>query len=91
MLVSGGAKVEDKLGVLRNLGGKADSVLVGGKMAEELRDGEQLPFPVELPSDVVAASDIDSTDTEVIPYDRVPPGSHGFDVGPETRPASPPE
>ena len=56
-----------------------------GKMAEELRDGEQLPFPVELPSDVVAASDIDSTDTEVIPYDRVPPGSHGFDVGPETR------
>ena len=85
VLVSGGAKVEDKLGVLRNLGGKADSVLVGGKMAEELRDGEQLPFPVELPSDVVAASDIDSTDTEVIPYDRVPPGSHGFDVGPETR------
>ena len=85
VLVSGGAKVEDKLGVLRNLGGKADSVLVGGKMAEELRDGEQLPFPVELPSDVVAASDIDSTDTEVVPYDRVPPGSHGFDVGPETR------
>ncbi len=85
VLVSGGAKVEDKLGVLRNLGGKADSVLVGGKMAEELRDGDQLPFPVELPSDVVAASDIDSTDTEVIPYDRVPPGSHGFDVGPETR------
>jgi phosphoglycerate kinase len=85
VLVSGGAKVEDKLGVLRNLGGKADSVLVGGKMAEELRDGQQLPFPVELPSDVVAASDIDSTDTEVIPYDRVPPGSHGFDIGPETR------
>ena len=85
VLVSGGAKVEDKLGVLRNLGGKADSVLVGGKMAEELRDGDQLPFPVELPSDVVAASDIDSTDTEVIPYERVPPGSHGFDVGPETR------
>jgi phosphoglycerate kinase len=85
VLVSGGAKVEDKLGVLRNLGGKADSVLVGGKMAEELRDGERLPFPVELPSDVVAASDIDSTDTEVIPYDGVPPGSHGFDVGPETR------
>ena len=85
VLVSGGAKVADKLGVLRNLGGKADAVLVGGKMAEELRNGEQLPFPVELPSDVVAASGIDSSDTEVIPYDRVPPGSHGFDVGPETR------
>ena len=85
VLVSGGAKVEDKLGVLRNLGGKADAVLVGGKMAEELREGAQLPFPVELPTDVVAATDIDSTDTEVTPYDRLPPGSHGFDIGPETR------
>ncbi|HEV8686398.1 MAG TPA: phosphoglycerate kinase, partial [Gaiellaceae bacterium] len=33
VLISGGAKVEDKLGVLRNLGGKADEVLIGGKMA----------------------------------------------------------
>jgi len=85
VLVSGGAKVKDKLGVLRNLGGKADSVLVGGKMAEELRDGDQLPFPVELPSDVVAASSMESTDTELVPYDQVPPGSFGFDIGPETR------
>ena len=44
VLVSGGAKVEDKLGVLRNLGGQADTVLVGGKMAEELRDGSPLGF-----------------------------------------------
>ena len=85
VLVSGGAKVKDKLGVLRNLGGRADAVLVGGKMAEELRGGDQLPFAVELPSDVVAAADIDSTDTEIVPYDQLPPGSHGFDVGPETR------
>ena len=85
VLVSGGAKVKDKLGVLRNLGGKADSVLVGGKMAEELRDGDRLPFPVDLPRDVVAASSIDSTDTELVPYDQVPPGSFGFDIGPATR------
>jgi phosphoglycerate kinase len=85
VLVSGGAKVEDKLGVLRNLGGKADAVLVGGKMAEELREGDQLPFPVELPNDVVAAPDIDSSDTELVPYDQVPPGSYGFDIGPATR------
>jgi phosphoglycerate kinase len=87
VLVSGGAKVEDKLGVLRNLGGRADSVLVGGKMAEELREGDALPFPVELPGDVVAAESMDSTETRVVSYDAVPRGWHGFDIGPETRAA----
>src|SRR6266480_1058205 len=47
VLISGGSKVEDKLGVLRNLGGRADTVLIGGKMAEELRDGSPLDFEVE--------------------------------------------
>ena len=56
VLIAGGAKVEDKLGVLEHLGGRADTVLVGGKMAEELRDGNPLTFPVELPADVVAAA-----------------------------------
>src|SRR5690349_3650906 len=37
VLVSGGAKVDDKLGVLQHLGGRANTVLIGGKMAEELR------------------------------------------------------
>jgi phosphoglycerate kinase len=86
VLVSGGAKVEDKLGVLRNLGGKADTVLVGGKMAEELRDASPLPFPVELPSDVVAASAFEEhAETEVVPYDGLPEGWLGLDIGPETR------
>jgi len=44
VLVSGGAKVEDKLGVLRNLGGRADIVVVGGKMAEELRTENPLDY-----------------------------------------------
>ena len=86
VLVSGGAKVEDKLGVLRNLGGRADTVLVGGKMAEELREGSPLGFPVELPVDVVAASEFaEGAEAKVVPYDELPDGWLGLDIGPETR------
>src|SRR5207248_6508011 len=56
VLISGGAKVDDKLGVLQNLGGKADTVLIGGKMAEQVRDENPLDFEVVLPVDVVAAA-----------------------------------
>ena len=86
VLVAGGAKVEDKLGVLRNLGGRADTVIVGGKMAEELRDGATLPFPVELPSDVVAAASFDAdAESRVTPYDDLPDGWLGLDIGPDSR------
>jgi phosphoglycerate kinase len=86
VLVSGGAKVDDKLGVLRNLGGKADEVLIGGKMAEQVRDENPLPFDVVLPRDVVAASEFDAdAETRVVPYDELPDGWLGLDVGPETR------
>jgi phosphoglycerate kinase len=86
VLVSGGAKVEDKLGVLRNLGGRADAVLIGGKMAEELRESSPLDFPVELPSDVIAAAAFEpNAEARVVPYDELPAGWLGLDVGPETR------
>ncbi|MDQ3821953.1 MAG: phosphoglycerate kinase [Actinomycetota bacterium] len=86
VLVSGGAKVDDKLGVLRNLGGKAETVLIGGKMAEELRAGSPLPFPVVLPVDVVAADEFaENAAAEVTPWDQVPEGRLGLDIGPETR------
>ncbi len=88
VLVSGGAKVDDKLGVLRNLGGKADTVLVGGKMAEELRDDNPLGFEVELPRDVVAADELaEDAETQVVPYNALPDGWLGLDIGPETREA----
>jgi len=86
LLVTGGAKVEDKLGVLKNLGGRADEVLVGGKMAEELRDENPLPFPVVLPTDVVAASAFaDDAETQVVPFDALPEGWLGLDIGPDSR------
>ena len=86
VLVAGGAKVEDKLGVLEHLGGRADTVIVGGKMAEELRDGPTLPFPVELPVDVVAASAFEAdAESRVAPYDDLPVGWLGLDIGPDSR------
>jgi phosphoglycerate kinase len=86
VLISGGAKVEDKLGVLQNLGGKADHVLIGGKMAEEVRHENRLDFEVILPRDVVAASAFEpDAETRVVPYDQLPEGWLGLDIGPETR------
>jgi phosphoglycerate kinase len=86
VLIAGGAKVDDKLGVLQHLGGRADTVIVGGKMAEQLREANPLPFEVVLPTDVVAADAFDAdADSKVAPYDDVPEGWLGLDVGPESR------
>ena len=85
-LISGGAKVEDKLGVLEHLGGRADTVLIGGKMAEQLREHNPLEFLVALPIDVVAASAFEEdAESKVTPYDDVPDGWLGLDIGPQTR------
>jgi phosphoglycerate kinase len=86
VLVAGGAKVEDKLGVLQHLGGRADTVLVGGKMAEELREENPLDFPVVLPDDVVAAASFDErAEHRVAPFDVLPDGWLGLDIGPESQ------
>jgi len=85
VLISGGAKVDDKLAVLEHLGGRADRVLIGGKMAEEMREHNPLSYPVELPTDVIAASAF-AEDAEARPasVDAVPDGWLGLDIGPET-------
>ena len=86
VLVAGGAKVDDKIGVLVNLGSRADDVLVGGKMAEELRGDNPLPYRAMLPSDVVAAAAFEpAAEARVTPYDAVPEGWLGLDIGPATR------
>jgi phosphoglycerate kinase len=86
VLVAGGAKVDDKIGVLENLGQRADSVLVGGKMAEQLRDENPLPYDAQLPTDVVAAAAFEAdAESRIAPYDELPQGWLGLDIGPATR------
>lgn len=88
VLISGGAKVEDKLGVLEHLGGRADHVLIGGKMAEQVRVENPLTFEVQVPTDVVAAAEFaEDAESKVVPYDDLPNGWLGLDIGPETREA----
>ena len=86
VIVSGGAKVEDKVGVLQNLGSRADEVLIGGKMAEEIASQSPLRgVNVVLPSDVVAADRFAAdASTEVVAADAVPAGWLGLDIGPKT-------
>jgi phosphoglycerate kinase len=61
-------------------------VLIGGKMAEEIREQNPLDFEVVLPVDVVAAAAFDANaEAKVVPYDEVPEGWLGLDIGPETR------
>jgi phosphoglycerate kinase len=87
VLISGGAKVEDKLGVLRNLGGLADEVLIGGKMAAELASQSPLTgTSVTLPVDVVAADRFDpEAKTQIVSADEIPEDWFALDIGPETR------
>jgi phosphoglycerate kinase len=86
VIVSGGAKVDDKVGVLQNLGGRADEVLIGGKMAQDVQANNPFTFDAVLPIDVVAASSFTAdADTRVTSPDVLPDGWLGLDIGPRTR------
>jgi phosphoglycerate kinase len=83
----GGAKVEGKLDLLARLGARADALLVGGRLAAELRArAEPLSFDPILPVDVVAAPHLAAdAEARVFPAAEVPDGWVEVDVGPRTR------
>ena len=86
LAIVGGLKVEDKIGVLENLAEYVDTMLIGGKMAEQIRIDNPIEVPVQLPSDVVAASEFaEDAETRVVAWDAVPEGWLGLDIGPATQ------
>jgi phosphoglycerate kinase len=89
VIVSGGAKVEDKVAVLTNLGSRADRVLIGGKMAAELAGPVRLEgIELMLPTDAIAADAFaPDAETQLVRADDVPEGWFALDIGPETREA----
>ena len=88
VLVAGGAKVDDKLAVLEHLGGRADTVVVGGKMAAELASRSPLEgVHVVLPVDVVAADAFDAdASAEIVRATMLcRTAGSALDIGPESR------
>jgi phosphoglycerate kinase len=85
--IVGGAKVEDKVGVLRSLAERADAMLVGGKMAEDIRGADEYSdLEAELPTDVVVAAAFEEdAESRVTGSDEIPDGWLGLDIGPETQ------
>lgn len=108
VVVLGGSKVSDKLGVIEALAQKADHLLIGGGMCytflaaqgynvqnsllqEEMIDTckellEKFSDKLVLPSDLLAASEFDSTTAEikVVGLDGIPEGWLSTDIGPST-------
>lgn len=107
----GGKKVGDKIGVIRNLLNKCDTLLIGGGMSYTffkamgydignsildkdsielakslLSEAESKGVKMLLPIDCVVAKEF-KNDTEfmTVPFDHIPDGYEGVDIGEKTR------
>jgi phosphoglycerate kinase len=86
VVIVGGLKVEDKIGVLKKLGERADELLIGGKMAEQVHESNPVDRPLELPDDTVAADHFAAdAESKVCDYFDIPEGWERLDIGPSTR------
>jgi phosphoglycerate kinase len=93
VVVLGGAKVTDKLGVIASLITKADRILIGGAMAFPflavaagyLAQAAHAGTEIVLPSDlIVAAGPAADSPHEVVAADAIPVDRMGLDIGPES-------
>jgi 3-phosphoglycerate kinase len=108
--ILGGKKVGDKIGVITNLLGKCDTLLIGGAMsytfyramglnvgnslvdeasielAKSLMDAaKEKGVRLMLPIDCVVASEFSETaEIKTVPYDAMPDGFEGLDIGEAT-------
>jgi phosphoglycerate kinase len=94
--VVGGAKVGDKIKLMRNLLDKADTLVVGGAMAYTFLHTQGIPvgaslvdddnIRIALPVDHVVAREFKETaPVETTPGEAIPEGFMGLDIGPKTR------
>lgn len=85
VLVCGGAKADDKLPVISHLGARADEVLIGGRLAEQLRVSNPFDFPVRLPEDVAGVPRLQpDAESRVCSANDLPYGWAVLDIGPKT-------
>jgi phosphoglycerate kinase len=86
VVVLGGVKVSDKIGVIENMLARADSVMVGGAMCFTLfkAQGKEVgTSKLEADKLDVARQALDAA-AETVSVDAMPPDRMGLDIGPET-------
>ncbi len=94
-VVLGGSKVSDKLAVIENLAGKADSIIIGGGMCFTFLDAqgisvgksllEEYGDVIHLPVDIVVAPEFAAdSPPETVAAEKIPADKMGLDIGPKS-------